>query len=145
MSTDGLWTPNLEVMSTFDQNLKSVGGYIKWKVKRLYKIYLAKITLSCPMEFDQFPFDSQICQFQMFSHGTKNDSLIIINESKNHIVTSSMSKYNVTIVKLNESELISRRNNSIAGFKIMFQRKTKMYLVSMYLPSTLFVIISWIR
>ena len=96
MSTDGLWTPNLEVMSTFDQNLKSVGGYIKWKVKRLYKIYLAKITLSCPMEFDQFPFDSQICQFQMFSHGTQlsipSNPCILRNSNVGGIIIDQLNK-----------------------------------------------------
>ena len=147
ISTDGLWTPNLNIIGQIDQNLINEGSYIKWKVKQLHKKYLAKINLSCPMDFDQFPFDSQTCQFQMRIPGTRIDTLIIVDQSKNEKIASSISDYNAYIVPLNEYEWITKNNHSISivGFNITLERRIRIHLVSVYLPSTLFVFISWIR
>ena len=52
---------------------------------------------------------------------------------------SSEAKFGVSFDK------IESKNGTRAGFKILFWRKYEFHLMSMYLPSMIFVIISWIR
>ena len=92
------------------------------------------------MNFDQFPFDDQECEF-----------LIVIPKYKQHLFKLEQIKSNKQKMESSEAKFgvsfdkIESKNGTRAGFKILFWRKYEFHLMSMYLPSMIFVIISWIR
>ena len=58
--------------------------------------------------------------------------------------------YDLQVVKLKREDLYyywegTHSNYSLAGFKMKFKRHATKYIVDYYLPSGLFVVISWVR
>ena len=92
------------------------------------------------MYFDQFPFDDQQCEFIIHIPKYKQHVLKLEQiKTKKKRMESSVTKFDVTF------EEIESRNGTMVGFKILFRRKNQFHLMSMYVPSMIFVIISWIR
>ena len=92
------------------------------------------------MYFDQFPFDDQKCNFLINIPKYKRHLLQLEQiKTKEKRMESSETKFDVTF------EEIESRNGTMVGFKILFRRKNQFHLMSMYVPSMIFVIISWIR
>ena len=141
MSPDKFWRPHLRYPSVIGQpNLEIQEINYEYKSKQLQLIESDTVTSKCRMNFDQFPFDHQKCEF-----------VIMVPKYKRHLfkleqikswkkkLESSEAKFDVTFGE------IESRNGTRVGFKIMFRRKNQFHLMSMYLPSMMFVIISWIR
>merc|ERR1719192_723716 len=65
-----------------------------------------------------------------------------------HASRSIVLDYDITINKLRESDQIfiggSLGNYSLAGFEMILRRHVSHYIINYYLPSGLFVIVSWI-
>ena len=61
--------------------------------------------------------------------------------------TESILDYEVDILYLSEQETFympaETGNYSVAGFKMRLSRKTTHYVITYYLPSSLFVVVSW--
>ena len=65
-----LWIPNifiynLKTFQTIDVLSKLAGLWIDAR-KRIYYSQATHITFICPMLFDSFPLDTQICKFQVY-------------------------------------------------------------------------------
>ena len=59
----------------------------------------------------------------------------------------SVLDYDITIDKLDEVDqnyVALTGNYSVAGFKLTLKRKISHYIITYYLPSGMFVIVSWI-
>ena len=141
MSPDKFWRPNLRYPSVIGQHdIKIQEINYKYKSNQLQLIESGTVTLKCHMNFDQFPFDDQECEFLIVipkykQHLFKLEQII----SKKQKMESSEAKFDVSF------GMIESKNRTRAGFKILFWRKYEFHLMSMYLPSMIFVIISWIR
>ena len=57
--------------------------------------------LTCPMDFDKFPFDVQKCNFSMFDALNYADTLVFVDETKYIHDISENSKYYVKVEGLN--------------------------------------------
>ena len=67
-----LWIPNifiynLKTFKTIDVLSKLAGLWIDSR-KRIYYSQATSITFICPMLFDSFPLDTQVCKFQVRNH-----------------------------------------------------------------------------
>ena len=71
-------------------------------------------------------------------------NLINYNDSERNTILD----YSIDIVPLSEEDTIfywlDIANYSVTGFQINLQRNTLKYLVNYYLPSGLFVVVSWV-
>ena len=91
----------------------------------------------------------QVCTFQVGSFNYAMDKLIFADEFipvKEEAVRSILD-YEIEIYALsNEDKQYSalNMNYSVAGFKLVLARKMSFYVVTYYLPSGLFVVVSWI-
>ena len=72
-------------------------------------------------------------------------NLITYNDSERNTILD----YSIDIVPLDEQDKIfywlDIANYSVTGFQINLKRNSLKYLVNFYLPSGLFVIVSWVR
>ena len=93
--------------------------------------------------------DIQICKFLVGSFNYDNSSLTfnsMYTDDANTAVKSIID-YDIHIYELprQENHYVSLgMNYSVAGFEMVLTRKISYYFISYYLPSSLFVLVSWI-
>jgi len=110
----------------------------------------SQITFICPMIFNYFPLDTQVCKFQVGSYSYNMEKMIfaVTQLGYAHTSRSIVLDYDITINKLREADRIfvggSLGNYSLAGFEMILRRHVSHYIINYYLPSGLFVVVSWI-
>ncbi|XP_045465939.1 gamma-aminobutyric acid receptor subunit beta-like isoform X2 [Harmonia axyridis] len=107
------------------------------------------ITASCPMNLQYFPMDRQLCQIEIESFGyTMKDIRYKWNEGPNSVGVSnevSLPQFKVLGHKQRASEIsLTTGNYSRLACEIQFVRSMGYYLIQIYIPSGLIVIISWV-
>ena len=124
------------------------GMYIQWNTIT-YNIEVT-VAIYCPMRFESYPMDHQICPFQIGSYAY-NSSFITFglnHLAKNNQISTSVLDYNSEITTLSkeftEFEWSFGGNFNITGFQLILERKIYNYIINFYLPSGLFVIVSWV-
>ena len=136
------WTPAIQISNTAgDYSLKNIEYHLKWSNKEVQFKYLGYVTFRCPMNFEKYPFDKNNCEFVMhlqkkYTESNKMKLIDVLNGSIFDADTSiSIAEYDVkTRHKQVPNKLV---------IDISLQRTTDM--VNLFLPSTLPVIMSWIR
>ena len=117
------------------------------KEKRLRYVARANVVLSCKMDFERYPFDSQKCEFR---HGSFYNPMEIVNctsETFHYEDRQRRLQYDIQISELPqklhawESE---GRLWATCGFMIELKRKKIQILFQVYFTSTLLVVISWV-
>merc|ERR1719266_2309899 len=107
------------------------------------------ITASCPMNLQYFPMDRQLCYIEIESFGyTMADIRYKWNDGINSVqISSDVSLPQFKVLghrqKTIEAEL-STGNYSRLSCEIQFVRSMGYYLIQIYIPSSLIVIISWV-
>ena len=118
------------------------------------------------MTFNSFPLDVQVCLFQVMVRSSLNLSLLIKCFSKvgsfnydnskmvfvdefiaNHTQIRSVLDYSIEIRALPKDQknyVALTGNYSVAGFEMTLKRKVSHYIITCYLPSGMFVMVSWI-
>ena len=93
-----VWTPRLKIREAVSDK----------EPKRLEKIQILSSSktiivnqdvmekLTCPMDFDKFPFDIQTCDFSMFDALNHANTLVFVDKTKYENGISA-SKYNVEV------------------------------------------------
>ena len=111
----------------------------------------ATIEIYCPFRFDEYPFDKQHCPFQVGSY-IYNASYLTFRVAK----FIDMIEYSTSVLDYGTIEKMDLRdeykvfswsmynNYSLAGYEMHMRRKSKRYIFNFYLPSSLFVIVSWV-
>ena len=101
------------------------------------------------MEFAAFPMDIQVCTFQVgsFNYAINRmvfrDEFIPVEESS----LKSVLDYDIKIYPLKSADthfIALNMNYSVAGFQLVLSRKISFYIITYYLPSGVFVVVSWI-
>lgn len=107
------------------------------------------ITASCPMNLQYFPMDRQLCHIEIESFGyTMTDILYVWKDGPSSVGMSSE-------VQLPQFRVLGHRqratvvalttgNYSRLACEIQFVRSMGYYLIQIYIPSGLIVIISWV-
>lgn len=149
-----LWIPNIFIYNlksfrTIDVLSKLAGLWIDAK-KRIYYSQATHITFICPMVFDAFPLDTQICKFQVGSYSYDMSRMEFDVSTLGYIqkTQSIILDYAINIKKLKPNDQIfdsgALGNFSLAGFEMTLERHFTSYIITYYLPSGLFVVVSWI-
>ena len=151
---DDMWVPNAMIynLKSFEV-MKPLGkSHVMW-ISADYTVLwstAAHITFFCPMNFRNFPLDTQLCKFQIGSYSYDDSQMTFTTlragfdgKSENSIPLD----YEMEIRKLTENDSIlifPQFQFSLAGFEIALDRHVSTYIFAYYLPSGLFVIVSWI-
>jgi len=146
------WLPDAEILNlkefkTLDVLSKLEGLWLNRDFEIMYAV-ATRITFICPMTFNSFPLDVQVCLFQVGSFNYDNTKMVFTDEFiADESQIRSVLDYAVEIRKLPESKqnyVAITGNYSVAGFELTLRRKVSHYIITCYLPSGMFVIVSWI-
>lgn len=151
-----LWLPNIFIYNiktykVIDVLNKLAGLWIGTDKSVMYS-QATHITFICPMRFDKFPLDTQTCKFQVGSYSYDDSKMTFETDvaaySEPKTSNSIALDYAITINKLKRSDQVflggPLGNFSLAGFEMVLHRYVSTYIITYYLPSGLFVIVSWI-
>jgi len=150
---ENLWVPDVEIrnLQSFQTHtiLSKLEGFWVDSDQTMMHALASRITFICPMRFNSFPMDVQVCTFQVGSFNYAIDKLIFRDEftpTKEQAVRSILD-YDIDLHSLTEEQMqytALSMNYSVAGFQLILARKMSFYIVTYYLPSGLFVVVSWI-
>ncbi|XP_035694435.1 glycine receptor subunit alpha-3-like [Branchiostoma floridae] len=112
-------------------------------------LYSSRLTLqlACEMNLEKFPLDYQRCDIQMESYGFTTENLILQWKEDNPVQlgNSELSKFNIIGVDtIDCPQNYTTGTYTCIAVQFHLQRKIGYYLIQLYIPSILIVIISWI-
>jgi len=148
-----LWVPNifiynLKTYKVIDVLSKLAGLWIDTEKNVLYS-QATHITFICPMRFDKFPLDTQTCRFRVGSYSYDSSKLLFITKNYGYSSKDANSialDYDIQINPLSPEDAVldygQLGNFSLAGFEMVLTRYVSTYIITYYLPSGLFVIVS---
>ena len=91
-----LWLPNpfiynLKTFKLIDGAMSKLSGLWIAGDKKLTYGQTTHITFICPMKFDKFPFDTQICKFRVGSYNLDSSKLLFVTKAygRNFLIRSS--------------------------------------------------------
>jgi len=146
-----IWYPELEIygLEKFGRQrvLKEMSGVRIRRNRTIHYELGVRITISCRMMFDDYPLDAHTCQFQVGSYYDTNktvkcSSTYVYDESRQRSL-----QHFIEFESLPEKDLsvvLPSGAYAACGFQIRLVRKTMQYLVQVYLPSCMFVVVSWV-
>ncbi|XP_068232436.1 gamma-aminobutyric acid receptor subunit beta isoform X2 [Palaemon carinicauda] len=107
------------------------------------------ITASCPMNLQYFPMDRQLCIIEIESFGYSMDHIRLSWHAgdKSVVIESDVSLPQFRVLGYNRRTITvstSTGNYSRLLCEIMFVRSMGYYLIQIYIPSSLIVVISWV-
>ncbi|XP_035785091.1 glycine receptor subunit alpha-1-like isoform X2 [Anopheles albimanus] len=154
---DMIWVPDLYIRQL--REMKMLNVFEEISSLRLYEnstISLsigATIIIKCDMDFVLYPLDVQRCPVDFSSYRYPVKDLRFRWRTENALSFPNdfgdgffrLPKYVVSFYTESESQIVnySDDNHSSARLEITLSREVKSYLLENYLPSTLFVSISW--
>lgn len=146
-----LWYPELEIygLETFTRQkvLKEMSGVRIMKNKTINYELNVHITISCQMNFDDYPLDAHACQFQV---GSYYDTEEVVKCNAHFIYDVHRQRSLQHLIQIEElpshfkTVRLPSGVYSAAGFQVKLQRKQMQFVVQVYLPSAMFVIVSWV-
>lgn len=107
------------------------------------------ITASCPMNLQYFPMDRQLCIIEIESFGYSMDHIRLSWHAgdRSVVIESDVSLPQFRVLGYNRKTITvstSTGNYSRLLCEIMFVRSMGYYLIQIYIPSSLIVVISWV-
>ena len=109
----------------------------------------------CPMNFNNFPIDTQSCKFQIGSYSYDNSQMDFIslnikfnNQNEQQYNDNHFTLWHVKLKRLSAADSIlifeGLGNFSLGGGEFLLRRHVSTYIVGYYLPSGIIIILSWI-
>lgn len=165
---DNIWTPDL-----FFPNEKSAFIHKVFMPNKMLRVYTngkitytvrLSLTLSCPMDLRNYPFDKQVCRIEMESFSYNEDNIILewVGTDRPDLANmTQMPEGAVPVeisdnIEMNQFRVVEKRtlktlnerrgagNHSLLQAEFHLVRDIGYYLVQMYIPSMLIVMLSWI-
>ncbi|XP_014241092.1 glutamate-gated chloride channel isoform X1 [Cimex lectularius] len=113
----------------------------------LYSIRIS-LTLSCPMNLKLYPLDRQICSLRMASYGWTTDDLVFLWKEGDPVqVVKNLHLPRFTLEKFLTDYCNSKTNTgeySCLKVDLRFKREFSYYLIQIYIPCCMLVIVSWV-
>ncbi|KAL5012323.1 hypothetical protein ScPMuIL_010874 [Solemya velum] len=150
---ENLWVPDI-----FFPNEKKASFHNVMMENRMLRLYQTGIVsystrlsliLSCPMNLRSYPFDKQVCSVKIESFGYTEHHLVLrwANDSEPVVIEErNLPQFEVqghTIENYTESHRI-RGNHSCLRADFHLARNIGHYIIQMYIPSFLIVMLSWV-
>lgn len=116
---------------------------------QVYRSIRLTVTCSCPMDLQYFPMDRQRCKIEIESYGYNTRDIDYRWESGNESVSLSgkieLPQFKVLGFKMgHELQSLSSGDYIRLYCEIHFVRSMGYYLIQIYIPASLIVIISWV-
>ncbi|XP_032785554.2 glutamate-gated chloride channel [Daphnia magna] len=113
----------------------------------LYSIRIS-LTLSCPMNLKLFPLDRQTCSLSMGSYGWTTEDLVFLWRAGDPVqVTQNLQLPRFALEKFKTDSCNSKTNTgeySCLKVDLLFRREFSYYLITIYIPCCMLVIVSWV-
>ena len=146
-----LWYPELEIygIESFRAYtvLREMSGLRIKKDQTINYELKVEVTISCQMNFDNYPLDEQMCLFQVGSYYGSNET-IQCESNLTYDATRQKNIQHVVHLELlppeNQTVTLISGNYAVCGFSIHLHRKRMQNFVQIYMPSFMFVVASWI-
>ncbi|KAM4702186.1 glycine receptor subunit alpha-2 isoform 3-T3 [Discoglossus pictus] len=150
---DSIWKPDLFFANEKGANFHDVTT--DNKLLRIFKngnvLYSIRLTLtlSCPMDLKNFPMDVQTCAMQLESFGYTMNDLIFEWLSNSPVQVADGLTLPQFILKEEKELGYCTKHYNTGKFtcievKFHLERQMGYYLIQMYIPSLLIVILSWV-
>uniref|UniRef100_A0A8D0GMV7 Glycine receptor alpha 3 n=1 Tax=Sphenodon punctatus TaxID=8508 RepID=A0A8D0GMV7_SPHPU len=150
---DSIWKPDLFFANEKGANFHEVTT--DNKLLRIFKtgnvLYSIRLTLilSCPMDLKNFPMDVQTCIMQLESFGyTMNDLIFEWQETGAVQVADGLTLPQFLLKEEKDLSYCTKHYNTgkFTCIEVRFHLERQMgyYLIQMYIPSLLIVILSWV-
>jgi len=149
---DKIWRPDL-----FFSNEKQAHDHVILMPNVLLRIYpdgrvlysiRISLVLSCPMHLKYFPLDIQTCSIKMASYGYTTEDLVFLWKEGDPVqVTKNLHLPKFTLQKFETKYCTSRTNTgeySCLKIDLFFKREFSYYLIQIYIPCCMLVIVSWV-
>ena len=163
---DHIWKPDHDIANVKKFEIRKVferlGGLKLYEDKRLVYDVNVQITLNCPhFKFDNYPFDTQFCEFSIgsyqwdrrsllyngsmdYKHGHQGPLQYYINSVKSLSFEESLKGYKGYYYSPNGHLVRFTDVYSHYTVRMEFSRILQPHLISTYLPSFLIVLSSWL-
>ncbi|EFO86636.1 CRE-UNC-49 protein [Caenorhabditis remanei] len=105
------------------------------------------VTATCPMDLKLFPMDSQHCKLEIESYGYSILDIVYVSHEKKSVSTESyeLPQFVLQSIKVvNQTQKLSSGEYSRLCWFFLFKRNIGFYIIQIYLPSVLIVVISWV-
>ncbi|XP_065108507.1 glycine receptor subunit alpha-2 isoform X1 [Paramisgurnus dabryanus] len=150
---DSIWKPDLFFANEKGANFHDVTT--DNKLLRIFKdgtvLYSIRLTLilSCPMDLKNFPMDVQTCTMQLESFGYTMNDLIFEWLDKGPVQMADGLTLPQFIIRDEKDLGYCTKHYNTGKFtcievKFQLERQMGYYLIQMYIPSLLIVILSWV-
>ncbi|KAG5851831.1 glycine receptor, alpha 4a [Anguilla rostrata] len=150
---DSIWKPDLFFANEKGANFHEVTT--ENKLLRIFQngnvLYSIRLTLilSCPMDLKNFPMDIQTCSMQLESFGyTMNDLIFEWLETAPVQVADDLMLPQFVLKEEKDLGYCTKHYNTgkftCIEVKFHLERQMGYYLIQMYIPSLLIVILSWV-
>ncbi|XP_048834116.1 glycine receptor subunit alpha-2-like [Brienomyrus brachyistius] len=150
---DSIWKPDLFFANEKGANFHDVTT--DNKLLRIFKngnvLYSIRLTLilSCPMDLKNFPMDVQTCTMQLESFGYTMNDLIFEWLAEGAVqVADGLTLPQFILKDEKELDYCTKHYNTgkftCIEVKFHLERQMGYYLIQMYIPSLLIVILSWV-
>ncbi|XP_040573179.1 glycine receptor subunit alpha-4 [Lepeophtheirus salmonis] len=149
-----LWVPNVFVYNLVSFHaldcLKKLAGLWVAEGKDLFYNQATHVTFMCPMRFNKFPLDQHSCKFLVGSTNYDMTRMLFDYNTLSYdpLSGNTILDYRIQIKPLKTADRIinygETGNYSLTGFEMTLTRNMAKYLYIYYLPSGLFVGVSWV-
>ena len=107
------------------------------------------VTANCPMNLEYFPLDSQNCSLEIESYGYSSRDIRYTWREAERSVSSetgiNLAQFRIGEIFIRERSInLSTGDYSRLSAYFNFERAIGFYLIQIYLPSSLIVVISWV-
>ena len=132
------------------QSVLNISGLFLMNSSTVFYSQEAIITFWCPMRFQWYPLDNQICKFRIGSFAYDVNKMTFKTKRLTYDASAynTILDYSVEILPLDEKDIFilrdGNKNYSVSGFEMRLSRHSLRYFLNYYLPSGLFVMVSWV-
>eukprot|EP00093_Oithona_nana_P005230 05230.XXX_28095_35047_1 [CDS] Oithona nana genome sequencing. len=113
----------------------------------LYSIRIS-LTLGCPMNLKLYPMDRQTCSIRMASYGYTTDDILYLWKDTDPVqIAQNLSLPRFSIENYASSYCNVKTNTgeySCLSVDLIFKRQFSYYLITIYVPGSMLVIVSWV-
>jgi cation transporter family protein len=120
---------------------------IKSEGQVLYSIRIS-LVLACPMDLKYYPLDKQNCTIEMASYGYLDEDLKFLWKEQNPVqIAKPLNLPRFTLETYDTAYCTSRTTTgaySCLRIDLIFKREFSYYLIQIYIPCCMLVIVSWV-
>lgn len=149
----GIWVPDtffVNEKESFLHTMTTKNEFVRIDYNgNVVKSIRLSMTFSCPMNFINYPMDKQVCSIPIESYGhTANDVIYFWRDGSNSVSVNSeitLPLFSISNVETsNQLIVLSHGNYSRISLELDFQRSIEYYIIQIYTPCNMIVIMAWI-